>query len=392
LQAEFIESFLLHPWDYFFLAHVFPISTLYISFFIGRRTAKKLYMEFRSMSQQGEDHPQERQLLIIVLMAIISLVLGWYLTIVPFKETGLYAMLFSLPNADIIREKSFKLLDHQLLKYIFSLMSNTLAPLTVIFISFEIKRHLSPLRLSKLALYFVSLCFVLIVVSIYGAKAPALMLLFTIALAFYFRSGLPFRPTLIAFVGLILLIVPMVMSLLINKGEFDLGTVVSYYGDILDRTFGRIAYPGLWHVDFAQREGYIGVAGIPKLATLLNIEPIDSFNVIGKTYIPNAFESISAGASFIFVNYSYFGLLAFMPCLIALLFLDGLLQIYINIDQSIRIPIIACCSTAVINLIQTQFTTVLFTGGLVPLLLVGMTWTAFIKSLRLIQQSYAKAL
>ncbi len=382
LQAKYIESFLMRPWDYFYLAQVFPLSLLLLSLLVGRRTAKRVYSGLRPMPIASRQDCQEQQWLLAPLLIFIALVFGWYLAVVPPRATGLYALVFSLPNAELIREKSFKLLNNPFLTYSFALMANTLAPLAAVLLAFKANEHLFHFHPLNLAFYIAWLCFVLIAVSIYGMKVPAVMVLLSIALAFLLRAGLSVRLGLIALVGLLILIVPTGMSIFVTHGRFTTEGFVHHYIYILDRVFRQIMFPGLWHVDFAQRQGYFGIAGIPKIAKLIGVEPVNSFHVIAEHYMKNEIESASAGTSFVFAYYSYFGLLAFVPCLIVTLLLDTLLWVYLKMDRDIKIPVIACCSVAVINLVQTRFTTVLFTGGLIPLILVGVVWTAFIRNVR----------
>lgn len=397
IKSEYITEFLHYPWHYFYLAQIFPLTVLLVSLLIGRRFAKKIVItscyilnksprsKLRGINPDEIKYPNSKDghtILLWVLFIFIVLITSWYLIVVPFSKTGLYAMMLSLPNQDIIREDTFKLLDNPLLIYSYSLMSTVMAPIAIILLSFEIEKNRSPIRPIKLAIYFLGSCFILLVVSIYGSKAPALMLLLSILMAFYIREGMPFIPLRMAFMLMMLLILPSVMSILINNTSFDPSTFYSYYVDVFDRTFGRIMLPGLWYVDYAQRFGYIGIAGIPKIAFLFGFTPIDSANIIGKAYSPNALESVSATTCFIFTYYSYFGLGAFIPCVIISLLLDGLVWVYLAIDKSIRIPVISACSIATVNFIQTQFTTVLFTGGLIPIVILGAVWTLLIPKIR----------
>lgn len=389
LNAEYVYNFLQEPWHYFYLVNIFPLMVLMISFLTGRQLAKRIVKESNIAFYNFYNKKHGQKLLLWSLLIIITLVFSWYLSVVPFTATGFYAMIHSLPNQDIIREETFKLLNNPSLIYSYSIMSDALVPIASILISFEIEKKLYSYNFFKVIFYLFLLCFNLLVISIYGSKAPALTMLFGIVWAFYISRGMPFALIRMFLITLVLLIVPSVMSILINNNTLSLSTFISYYADILDRTFCRIMLPGLWYVDYAQKIGNFGIAGIPKLANLIGVTAVDSANIIGKSYLPTALESVSANASFIFVYYSYFGLLILVPCVIITLLLDCLLWIYLTIDKSIRISIIACCSITSINFIQTQFTTVLFTGGLLPIIFIGLAWTIVILSGRKLEQTYA---
>lgn len=380
IKSEYIAEFLYNPWDYFYLVHLFPIAVILLSFLVGKRIAGRVVRSINSISVVTYQNNKALQILLGILLLGIILIFGWYITIVPFSQTGFYAMIFSLPNQDVIREETFKLLKNPLLTYIYSLMASVLAPIAAILLSFRIEKNMFPVRPFKLIINILGLFFIFVAVCIYGSKAPMIMLLLGIFWALYIKAGMPFSPVRIILIMLLLLLLPSIMSIFINNSSLTPEVFISYYMDIFDRAFGRIMLPGLWYVDYAQHNGYFGISAIPKIAYLFGVQSVDSSNIIGRQYISNSLESVSAGSSFIFTYYSYFGMYAFIPCIILTLLLDILLWIYLTLDKGIRIPIIAACSISAINLIQSQFTTVLFSGGIVPIIILGIIWTLFIKS------------
>jgi hypothetical protein len=137
-----------------------------------------------------------------------------------------------------------------------------------------------------------------------------------------------------------------------NKRAFVLPTVVS-----------------VWFADFAQRNGPIGISGIPRLAEIAGIPPIDLPNRIGLIYAPcyyghTVMESVSATTGFLFAEYGYFGLLALPLALAGLIVCDGLLLIIRTLPDVWIAPTLGFVSLAALKFTQSDYLTIWITHGL----------------------------
>lgn len=137
-----------------------------------------------------------------------------------------------------------------------------------------------------------------------------------------------------------------------NRRAFVLPTVVS-----------------VWFADFAQRNGPIGIAGIPRLAEIAGVTPIDLPNRIGLIYAPcyyghKVMESVSATTGFLFAEYGYFGLLALPLALIGLIVCDGLLLIIRTFPSVWIAPTLGFVSLAALKFTQSDYLTIWVTHGL----------------------------
>jgi len=124
-----------------------------------------------------------------------------------------------------------------------------------------------------------------------------------------------------------------------------------------------------WYVDYVQHNGSIGIAGIPRLASVLHINPIDLPNRIGVIYAPcyyghEVMDTINATTGFVFAQYGYFGLLALPLSLLGLLICDVLLLIIRNLPSQWLAPTLAIISLDALKLTQSDFLTIWITHGL----------------------------
>jgi hypothetical protein len=135
------------------------------------------------------------------------------------------------------------------------------------------------------------------------------------------------------------------------------------------RAFVLPAVVSIWFADYAQRNGPIGLAGIPRLASAAGIAPIDLPNRIGLIYAPcyyghKVMESVSATTGFLFAQYGYFGLLALPLALAGLIVCDGLLLIIRTFPDAWIAPTLAFISLTALKFTQSDYLTIWFTHGL----------------------------
>ena len=373
-----IELFLTSPFPFFVLAQIFPPLLILGSICLGQKSALIVYQRIVSFPISAYKVTAR----FLLPLAFISLIiLSWYLYVVPWKDTGLYAVIFQPSDAAIAREQSLKLLSDQSLKYTISLFNSTLAPILACLIGLRALYAWQTKAFLK-ALFFLSLILpILLTVSLSGARAPSAMILLAVIFTILITKGLPINPIKIAFLAAIVLIIPGLISLLRNAADFNLSSIIEYYTDIFDRAIGQgMIVDAQWHLEYVNRFGFWGIAGIEKLAGLFDVNPINILNVVGKYYRPDALDSISANTSTIFLYYSCFGWWALPLCLVLGWILDLALIGYRLIKSSILIVCVAVSGIAAGNLAHTGYTTIFITHGFLSVLMLCIILDELLKS------------
>ena len=371
-MAARIETSIPNPWMYLTLAHLFPLAALLFGTFWLRGSAAVVFR--RAVSTCSKRHNTNGTILLLSLLS--AAVVVYYLSEVPWGNTGLYAILFEPDSAVQAREDSLKLLESALVRYSFAFFSSVLAPILAILLASKLwhpKRMRSP---GTLVASLLGIGLLLVGVSLYGARGPSAFLLLAIFYALYLQKKFPFRPIRIIRITLIILTIPALLSLLHTRHQINAPDVTDSYVNMLDRVFGRNIDSHVWTVDFTQRYGFFGVGGIPKLAKLFGREPIDTFNVVGRAYRPNN-PTISANSSFVFGYYACFGIIAFIPCLILTWLLDLVLLLYRKVRPSLIVPCLGASAVAASKFTFTYYTTALASGGF--LLIVALSLLLSIK-------------
>jgi hypothetical protein len=159
--------------------------------------------------------------------------------------------------------------------------------------------------------------------------------------------------------------VPAVLSLLREHQPLTPSNLVVYYFDIFDRVAGRSVQDNIWLVSYAQQNGSFGVAGIPVLARIAGVEPVNIFNLVGLQFLPNGIQSVSANASFPATNYACFGPGALGLSLTLTFLMDALLLLHFRLPRHLLIPCCGICAIISMNFAMTMFTTVFISHGLV---------------------------
>lgn len=187
--------------------------------------------------------------------------------------------------------------------------------------------------------------------------------------------GFPIKPVYLVLAILLILTFPTILNLL---REGKIVTAKNFFEYMLGRTLNRVLIipmeTGLYHVQYAQEHGFFGIQAIPKLAALLGIKPLDVPNFIAQKMSGSPFDTTTANTAYIYAYYSYFGLSAFIPCLIGLWLLDLSLLVYRKLSDNLLIPCVACISIAANTFSMVEYTISLFSFGFLFLLLVS--WAA----------------
>jgi hypothetical protein len=364
-----IESTLPQPWVFFLLSQGFPLIGLIVSLLLVRESARQLW-ERMTVNRPGD--PTRRIWIWAILAVCLAGFVAVYLNHVPFRSTGLYKIFTSPLESSLARDQSMKSLANPFLRYGYSIMMAVFAPLLAVLTTLLILMHVRR-RKWFLAIFF-SICLMGVIVasSLSGARAyPAFMIL-AIVLALLLRRGFPINPLYLAIGILLVLTLPTLLTLLREARTVTAKSFIQYFRV---STYQRVVVipmeAGLQHVKYAQTHDFFGIQAIPKLAAVLGVKPLNVPNFIGRMYSGDPLTTMTANASYVYAYYSYFGLLAFIPCLIGIWLLDLSLLIYRRLSDDMLLPCVACISLATNTFSQTEYTISLFSQGFLLLLLVS---------------------
>jgi hypothetical protein len=368
-QAAVIEKFLPNPSAFLVLAQGFPLLGILVAYFMAHRSAKELSERIQANSADGLNLKGT----IAALLTIIVIISILYFREVPFAQTGLYSIITNPAASAETRESSLKLISNPYVRYSYSFLVNAFAPmlavLLLLFWEQERRRKNRFLSLSAILVF----AYLLFMVSLTGARAPAATLLLTIFLALYLKRGLPLRFSYVV-VGFLLILIPPVILTILREGQvINLGLFFQYFrGSIFQRLFVIPMEVGLYHVHYAQTHGLFGIAAIPRLAALAGIQPVNVANLIYSTYYNYPLASGIANTSYVFSYYSYFGILSFFFSLGGLWVLDSTLWILKKIrNTSILLACLAALLTSSLAFVSADYTIVLLTNGFLLIVLIG---------------------
>lgn len=377
LESGYIWYYLPNPWVFAFLLHGFPTVGLSISFLTWRKNVKTIFKRLLFYRL----YLKKRDTFIAILGFFVALMTVLYLVYVPFYQTGLWTIFTDYKNAAQARENSLKLLDNIFIKYGYSFVMTVFAPLLSVLIFNRLRYSLKKRMLIKSARDMVVLFGLLVAVSLTGARSPAAYIILVICFSFLLKKGLPINPLYIVLTFFLVLSLPTFLTLLREGKILSISLFWQYLSSgILNRVFHVPMLTGLWHVHYAQNEGFIGIAGIPKLATLFGTEPINMANLIGVAYTNSTIESVSSNTCYLFSYYSYFGWLSFPISLLGLLVLDYSIWVYKNLSDTILLPCVASVSLSSMSFTSSDYTTVWLSHGFGVILILSIILDIWLRS------------
>jgi hypothetical protein len=360
IYSGYYEKFLPDPFAFAFLIHAYTLIGLLVSVFILNRKARMIWEQVTNRETRGVQVSLGAVLILGVLTVGVTV---FYLRNVPFSQTGLYAIFFRPEVSALWRERSLKLLEIQTLKYAYSIMVSSIAPLLVVMLFFAFLNGFKRLQMIAALFSLAAIVGIIFVISLPGARVSAVNMLLAITFAYLFHRGLPFRPLKFFLIITVILLLPALLSILREGREISFGTLVTYLDYVGHRTFLLTMDVGSWYVHHSQVEGSFGTAAIPKLAALLGIDVINVPNLIGFRYSEHPLASVSAVAGYLFTYYSYFGISSLMFSLMGLWFLDVAIIIYGKLSHALLLPCIAAISVSTLSFISSDYTTVWITHG-----------------------------
>jgi hypothetical protein len=371
VQAAYIESYLPDPWAFMLLVHGFPLIGFCVAFFTWRRQAFHIWCRVTTLRDPS---PKIIQRVMLILGGCIVVFLAYYLRAVPFSSTGLHAILFNPAESTLAREESLKLLDNPIVQYGYGLTSSAAAPILAVILTILLLKKVKHGQLVGALFNAVAILGLLFVVSLTGARIYAAVVALAIVFALWLKKGLPIKPVPLVLAGVVVLIIPVLLSLLRQGAELDASSFLYYLttGGMGRRVFVVPTMVGMWYVDYAQTQGFVGVAGIPKLAVLLGVEPVIIQNVIGLKYMGTHIESVQATVGYLFSYFAYFGPLSLVLSLIGLWVLDLVLLGYRRLSDNLLLPCVAAVSVSCARFVGSDYTTVLITHGFLTSLVVAL--------------------
>lgn len=345
---------------YSIIVFLFPLSFI-INFYIFNTSCKKIYKK-QKFSKYAFSLKKTLLLFSLVIMLLII-----YFNQVSFYNTGLYHFFASPSLVKETRETSLKLLESKFTLYGFSILRSSIIPVLILTLCY--KSHF----LKKISITYVTLILIILVLSfitfIPGNRSSLLYILLLIICFNYFKNGFRYNFFKIFLQLFIFFLIPVIIVIRINEVDINLDNLYYFwtYG-IYDRVFFSPGIKvGSWWLDYVNNNGFVGIGGIPKIATLFNVAPLDMPNIIGLNYVTNAIESINASCCQLFTFYSYFGYSGLLITFLFFLILDYfVIKFYALIKPSLYIVLASLVFLIMVHSTETELLTLLFTHGLLP--------------------------
>lgn len=362
-----IEAEMLYPWHFFVLCHIVPITALLISLGTFRRTSEQIWARLRGPTARNPVLSSPETLL---LMLAWFFVLALYFSVVPIGQTGLWITLTSRDylTSVLAREDSLKLISNPFVKYFYAYNANFLA---LFFGFFAALRAFYSIKARKFAgVLFWSLLFMALVISsgLSGARSPAAVIIMGTFLGFWIRSGAPLNPVRLSLAAFLVLAIPSLVTLF-RSG--DAITFENFTGQFQETVLARAFYvpmeTGMVHCKYVQENGYWGLAGTGKIATLFGVEYINTANHLANVIFGNSVVNTGlVSTSYVFIYYSNFGLTIVPLIIILLVAIDFILLFYRTFSDKYLLPGLTAINTGCICLIGSDYTTLFLTYGYVP--------------------------
>ncbi len=367
ILSDKVVNMLADPWEFYFVIHGYSVIALMSSLVLYRRACRT------SFSRMAGQVIAKRDLIPHVFYIILPalLIVLWYLSVVPISSTGLYVSIVEPELADYAREESFTTLDAPVLKYGYYVMSVVLAPMSAIMMYLLISAPLNEVRLAWRIFGVFTVLFLIILVSLYGARGPSAMLVVSVIYAAYLQRGAPFRPVRIVLMFCLVLAGPSIISMFKNADHLLWSEYGRAFLNIVDRVFIRGAIPNIWYIDYIQTNGFWGVSGISKLARLFGADLVNVANLISLEYDKYSLPYGTANAAYITQYYSFFGIFGAVLSLLGVLALDSIVHLYRFLRPALLFPVVGALIIPFANMSFSQISTVLLSKGLIIILLVG---------------------
>lgn len=372
LNATHFERFLPDPYSLVVAVHGAALLGLVVAVNTHDRSARMMWDRLLTHGGRiGKVALRTTVLLAVVAGGVVAM----YLSVVPFTETGLYAIFKNPALAALARENSLKLLENRTLAYAFIIMTSGIAPLLAVLLALAARQGMKTRSPVKVLMASAALAALLIAVSLTGARGFSVNLIAVAAVALVLCSRLP-GLSLRLIGGVALVLAPAVVLTVLREGQSaGPGIILEYLLEgVVQRVFVAPLEVGAWYLHYAQEHGALGVAAIPKLATWLGIAPLDAPNLIALRYSPyiSGPDTASAGAGYLLTYVSYFGTPAIVLTVGGVWLTDLALAVYRRLDNELLLPCVASCTIAALAFISADYSTVWISHGFGVILVVSL--------------------
>lgn len=368
--AKHIYNFLPSPWHFLLVTFLIPLFILLYIFIVRDLWVKSIWDK---INEPLPFHKKGLTRLLWVFLFIVLAMTMYFFYKIPFKSTGLYYLFADPSFANIAREASLKLVSDPLLRYGYNIVRNAIAPILaviLVMLYFEKRKKSSRVSLHSF-LSIIGLFYILFVVSLPGARSGPAGVILCIVVAVYIFKGMPVRPRYLVIGILAVLFGPILITLLREGQNITISTFLEYSSYLFERVFISPMKVGLWHMHYAQINGFVGIDGVRPLSLLLGGEYINLPNIVGLAYGTNPLATVNADTGFFFDYYACFGLYTVVVSTILTLLLDFTLLV-LRRCNILLIPLLSLMFFKTINFIESAYTTTFFTHGfiLIPLLAI----------------------
>jgi hypothetical protein len=365
--------FLPQGWHFPFLIHFIVLIGILISQEILEDKVAYIQNKLMSISAKNYVFPFKG---FIILLAVFSAIIIWYLSTLSFDETGFYHMILGSPHyiQALARESSLKLLENPSLRYVYSLLQNSLAPvLFILLIDFLFQKR-------KHFLSILGLIVSIIVLSNFTGTRSFILIYFLYILSYMLiRNDLKIKIKyfLLGSITVVFTIMaPYIVYYIKNPKPESFSQ--EYLFPRLERSFLVHDKVGLWYMHDAQTQGHDIYKLLPQSIIAL-IKPESTIhlgtyeNYIGQKYGwfykgRKTLDSISANASFIFVFYNAIGIWAIPLSIFLLLVLDFVLFFYCRLSPYLLLPLLSIVSIKLLGFVSSNYFTTLASFGIIPII------------------------
>jgi hypothetical protein len=191
IYSGYYEQFLQDPFAFAFLIHAYTLIGFLVSIFVLNHETRMIWQQVTNRQTRDVKVSMEAVFILGVLTAGVTI---FYLRNVSFSQTGLYAIFFRPEVSALWRERSLKLLENQTLKYAYSIMVSSVAPLLVVMLFFTFLNGFKRLKMMMALFSMAAIIGVAFVISLPGTRVSVVNMLLVITIAYLFHRGLPFRP------------------------------------------------------------------------------------------------------------------------------------------------------------------------------------------------------
>lgn len=375
------EKFLPNPYILVLIVHGFVLLGLFLTSFSFVPQAQDIWRKLSENTKNNYIESDYNKFLNYVFSLVcVSFLI--YCCYVNLKDTPLVLLLNGggIDDITLARESTLKTLNSSLPKYAYAILRSCFAQFVIAFGSYilyffwKAKRYID--TSFCLFMILISILFSLVVLN------KSILGIFLVSIAFNIILANIYRPYM-AFLWIIFGILSAFIASIFLTGIVHL-SVSDFFSSVLpvfDRVFAIPLKVGTWYIHYEQTNDFIGIASIPKISKLMNIEPINLPNFIGKIYGATycgheVLSSYSANAGFIFNNHLSFGIIGFPISLLMLFSLDIALPLMRRLPKNYLIPFISVLGTQLLSFTASDYGVCMVTHGYGISLLIMYLWVS----------------